>query len=158
MKVNIELIYVLFVYFSYIVAVSFIGGGNQRTWRKHRPVASHWQTYHIMLYTSPWSRFELTTSVVIGTDWIGSCKSNYYTITTTTAPSWYMSFCELYYIRIYHVLKPDFYKQSLQSLMVFITSNYHDKQGLVLIFSNIKFLSIYLTCQRILNFQFHLLY
>ena len=30
--------------------------------------------YHIMLYTSPWSRFELTTSVVIGTDFIGSCK------------------------------------------------------------------------------------
>ena len=32
---------------------------------------------HIMLYTSPWSRFELTTSVVIGTDYIGSLKSNY---------------------------------------------------------------------------------
>ena len=32
--------------------------------------------YHIMLYTSSWSRFELTTSVVIGTDCIGSCKSN----------------------------------------------------------------------------------
>ena len=31
--------------------------------------------YHIMLYTSPWSRFEFT-SVVIGTDCIGSCKSN----------------------------------------------------------------------------------
>ena len=29
--------------------------------------------YHIMLYTSPWSRFELTTSVVIGTDGICSC-------------------------------------------------------------------------------------
>jgi hypothetical protein len=42
--------------------------------------------YHIMLYTSPWSRFELTTSVVIGTDCIGSCKSNYHTITATTAP------------------------------------------------------------------------
>jgi len=41
--------------------------------------------YYIMLYTSPWSRFELT-SVVIGTDCIGSCKSNYYTITATTAP------------------------------------------------------------------------
>jgi hypothetical protein len=27
--------------------------------------------YHIMLYTSLWSRFELTTSVVIGTDCIG---------------------------------------------------------------------------------------
>ena len=26
--------------------------------------------YHIMLYTSPWSRFEHTTSVVIGTDCI----------------------------------------------------------------------------------------
>ena len=30
---------------------------------------------HIMLYTSPLSRFELTTSVVISTDCIGSCKS-----------------------------------------------------------------------------------
>ena len=43
--------------------------------------------YHIMLYTSPWSRFELTTSVVIGTDCIDSCKSNYHTITATTAQS-----------------------------------------------------------------------
>ena len=41
--------------------------------------------YHIMLYISPWSRFELTTSVVIGTDCIGSCKFKYHTITTTTA-------------------------------------------------------------------------
>ena len=41
--------------------------------------------YHIMLYTSPWTRFELTTSVVIGTGCIGSCKSNYHTITATTA-------------------------------------------------------------------------
>jgi hypothetical protein len=43
--------------------------------------------YHIMLYTSTSSRFELTTSVVIGTDCIGSCKSNYNTITTTATPS-----------------------------------------------------------------------
>jgi hypothetical protein len=42
--------------------------------------------YHIMLYTSPWSRFKLTTSLVIGSDFIGSCKSNYHMITTTTAP------------------------------------------------------------------------
>jgi hypothetical protein len=41
--------------------------------------------YHIMLYTWPWSRFELTTPVVIGTDCIGSCKSNYHTFTATTA-------------------------------------------------------------------------
>ena len=40
--------------------------------------------YHIMLYISPWSRFELTTSVVIGIDYICSCKSNYHTITATT--------------------------------------------------------------------------
>ena len=40
--------------------------------------------YHIMLHTSPWSRFELTTSVVRDIDCIGSCKSNYHTITATT--------------------------------------------------------------------------
>jgi hypothetical protein len=43
--------------------------------------------YHIMLYTSPWSRFEPTTSVVIGTVSIGSCKPNYHTITVTMAPA-----------------------------------------------------------------------
>jgi len=32
------------------------------------------------------SGFEFTTLVVIGTDCTGSCKSNYHTITTTTAP------------------------------------------------------------------------
>jgi hypothetical protein len=41
--------------------------------------------YLIMLCTSPLEGFKLTTSVVIGTDCIGSCKSNYYTITATTA-------------------------------------------------------------------------
>jgi hypothetical protein len=41
--------------------------------------------YHIMLYTSPWSRFELPTSVVICTDCIDSCKSNNHTIKATTA-------------------------------------------------------------------------
>ena len=42
--------------------------------------------YHIMLYFSPWSRFELTTSVVRGTHRIGDFKSNYHTITATTVP------------------------------------------------------------------------
>ena len=41
--------------------------------------------YHILLYTAPSSKFELKTSVVIGTDCIDSCKSNYHTITATTA-------------------------------------------------------------------------
>ena len=81
-------------YFRYIVAVSFIGGGNRKTRENHRSTCrniSHWQTLsHNVVYTLPWSRFELTTSVVIGTDCIGSCKSNYHTITTTTAPVTYI--------------------------------------------------------------------
>jgi hypothetical protein len=43
--------------------------------------------YHIMLYTPPWSRFELTTSVVIGTACIGSCTSNYHTMTAPCCES-----------------------------------------------------------------------
>jgi hypothetical protein len=44
--------------------------------------------HHIMLYWVhlAWSRFELTTLVMIGIDCIGSYISNYHTITTTTAP------------------------------------------------------------------------
>jgi hypothetical protein len=43
--------------------------------------------YNIMLYRAhlTCAGFELTTLVVIGTDYIGSLKSNYHTITTTTA-------------------------------------------------------------------------
>jgi len=45
--------------------------------------------YHIMLYRIhlAWAEFDLTKLVVIGTDCIGSCKSNYHMITTTTAPT-----------------------------------------------------------------------
>jgi hypothetical protein len=43
--------------------------------------------HHIMLCTSPLSRFELTTSVVIGTESMSSCKSNYHTITATKVPA-----------------------------------------------------------------------
>ena len=60
---------------------------------------------HIMLYTSPSSRFELTTSVVIGTDCICSCKSNYHTITATMAFSF--SICLLltiHYIWTFFIL------------------------------------------------------
>ena len=46
-----------------------------------------YKLYHIMLYRVhlAWAEFELTTWMVIGTDCIGSCKSNYHTITTKTA-------------------------------------------------------------------------
>ena len=50
--------------------------------------------YHIMLYRVhlAWAGFELTTLVVIGTDYIGSCKHNYDTIKTTTAHSYSKSY------------------------------------------------------------------
>jgi hypothetical protein len=44
--------------------------------------------------TTELSKFELTTSVVIGTDCIGSCKSNYHTIPATT-PSRSLSYIAL---------------------------------------------------------------
>jgi hypothetical protein len=56
----------------------------------HRPVASHWQTLSHNVVSSTLRHdtgFELTTLVVIGTDCIGSCKSNYHMITATTAPN-----------------------------------------------------------------------
>jgi hypothetical protein len=47
--------------------------------------------FNIMLYRVhvAMNGLELTTFVVIGTDCVGSCKSNYHTITITTAPYLY---------------------------------------------------------------------
>ena len=70
-------------------------GGQFYSWRKPEDRKKTTKRYHIMLYTSPWSRFELTKSVVIGTDCICSCKSNYHTITTTTTPKLLLS-CIIY--------------------------------------------------------------
>ena len=62
----------------YIVAVSFIGGGNRSTRRKLLTCASHWQT--LSHNVPPWARFEPTTLVVvIGTDYAD--RSNYHTTT-----------------------------------------------------------------------------
>ena len=76
--------------FNNISAISkwsvFIDGGNRCTRRK-RPICRKSLTNFItkccIEYTSPWAGFELTNLVVTGTVSIGSCKSNYHTITTT---------------------------------------------------------------------------
>jgi hypothetical protein len=56
------------------MVVSLIGGVP---WENHQPAESHWQTLS--------HNVELTTLVVICTDCIDSCKSNYHAITVTTA-------------------------------------------------------------------------
>ena len=51
----------------------------------HRPAASHWQTSSHNVVHLALSGVDHTTTVVIDTNCIGSCKSNQHTITATTA-------------------------------------------------------------------------
>jgi hypothetical protein len=78
-------------FINILVVVSFIGGENRSTRRKP-PIChnSNVITQCCIEYTSLWTGFEFTTLIMICTDCIGSCKSNYHTITTTTTPlsSW----------------------------------------------------------------------
>jgi len=55
---------------------------------RRKPLTCHLQTlsHNVASSTPRLMGFKLTTSVVIGTDCIVSCKTNYYTITTMTAP------------------------------------------------------------------------
>ena len=52
----------------------------------HRPVASLWKTLSQNVVHLAITRFEVTTLVVICTDYTGSFKSNYYTITNPMSP------------------------------------------------------------------------
>jgi len=54
----------------------------------HRPVESHRYTLSHNVVHLAMVKIRNHKSVVIGTDCIGSCKSNYHTIKTTTSPSW----------------------------------------------------------------------
>jgi len=71
------------IYWRSVLLVEETGGPEEN----HRPVgiqSIHWQTWsHNIVSSKPiWAGFELTTLVVISTDCIGSCKSNYHTIMT----------------------------------------------------------------------------
>ena len=59
----------------------------EETGENHWPAANHWQTLsHNVVSRTPFlSGLELATLDVIGTHWIGSFKSNYHMITSTTA-------------------------------------------------------------------------
>ena len=74
------------LYFSYTVSWRPVLLVEETEWleQKHRPVASHRKTLsHNVVHLT---LIELTTSVVIGADCIGSCKSNYHAIRKNTAP------------------------------------------------------------------------
>jgi hypothetical protein len=83
------------VFGNFVITLILLVEGTRGPRENHRPAASHWQTVSHNVVHLALIEFELTTSVVIGTDCIGSCKSNYHTITAMMAPR---SNCYLYII------------------------------------------------------------
>ena len=70
--------------YGYIMAVSFIGGGNLSTLINHWPAASHWQTLsHNVISSTPLHEQIWTHNFSGDRHW---CKSIYSTITTMMAP------------------------------------------------------------------------
>ena len=90
-------------YFCYIQAVSFIDEGNWSTRRKSLTCSKslpNFITYCYIEYTSTRAGFELATLVVMFTDCINNCKSNYHMITITTLPKSYTSIIEFNILNI----------------------------------------------------------
>ena len=70
-------------HFSHISAVSFIGERNRSTTRETTDLPYVTNKLPHIMYTSPCSGIKLTL-LVIFSDYTGSCRSSYQTITTTT--------------------------------------------------------------------------
>jgi hypothetical protein len=111
--------------------VSFIGGGNTRNPPVCRKSLTNFITYCCIEYTSPWTCFKLTTSVVICTDCIGSCKSNCHSITTTTVPHQFYEITINYFclrgMTIYLIVRN---KSHLNTVLLLLSISF----GLILIF------------------------
>ena len=82
------------IVFNTISTIFQLHHGSQFYWWRNRRKPSTWSksltnyiTKYCIKYTLPWAGFKHTTLVVIGTDGIGSGKSNYHMITTMTAPN-----------------------------------------------------------------------
>jgi hypothetical protein len=107
-----------------------------------------------MLYTSPWSRFELTTTVVIGTNSIGCCKSNYHMITTTaTSPIFVIDLMVLNFsytnlmILFKSLLNPRY--QNMFPIIMFYS---HFRPLFWWIHINVNGILILIECQTVLRF------
>jgi hypothetical protein len=99
--------------------------------------------------------FDLTTLVVISTDCISSCKSNYHTITTTTTPNMKLNYVK-YLLNLYHIRKWICVniKSGSNSLTLYLSVNIQVQKNYTLSMYNVicvilswsKFVQIFVYC------------
>jgi hypothetical protein len=90
-------------YFSNIMAVSVLGGRNRRTWRKPSTCPCGKSLTHLSHNAVHVALIEIRTHNISG-DCIGSCKSNYHTITAPITPLVSSTFSYLYLRISYYLL------------------------------------------------------
>ena len=90
-------------YFSYIVAVSFTGGGNRSTQRKPSTCRQSLTNYHILLYRAHLTMNGVSTLAETSTDCVSGYKSTYHT--TTTAPMFIINIYSYYLMQLLLNLK-----------------------------------------------------
>ena len=97
------------------MAASFNGGGNRSTWRK-LPTCRN--LYHnVVSSTTRLSQIRTHNVRMIGTDCIGTCKSNYHAITTTTPLLLYESVLSSFMLNL-HVFTNIVYIHVYQNVLV----------------------------------------